>query len=187
MALALAVALASVGCARAAAAVCRSATIPARACSRRRVATLLEISRANRVPHLSVCGGKARCSTCRVRVLAGLEDLPAPRTRRCGCCAASAPTPTCASPARSGRARRSTVTRLLNPETAAPALAGGLEAAGVVRIAAVLFRRHPRLHPRSARRSSPSTSSISSTPSSPRPAARSRPAAAASTNTWATA
>jgi adenylate cyclase len=38
--------------------------------------TLLEISRANRVPHASVCGGRARCSTCRVRVLEGAGDLP---------------------------------------------------------------------------------------------------------------
>jgi adenylate cyclase len=39
--------------------------------------TLLEISRANRIPHASVCGGRARCSTCRVRVTKGLEDQPA--------------------------------------------------------------------------------------------------------------
>ncbi len=39
--------------------------------------SVLEISRANRVPHASVCGGRARCSTCRVRVLQGLEQLPA--------------------------------------------------------------------------------------------------------------
>lgn len=38
--------------------------------------TILEISRANRIPHASVCGGRARCSTCRVRVVEGLEDLP---------------------------------------------------------------------------------------------------------------
>ncbi len=38
--------------------------------------TLLEISRANGVPHASVCGGRARCSTCRVRVTQGFEALP---------------------------------------------------------------------------------------------------------------
>jgi adenylate cyclase len=41
-------------------------------------ATLLEISRMNNVPHLSVCGGRARCSTCRVRVIAGAEYLHKP-------------------------------------------------------------------------------------------------------------
>lgn len=40
--------------------------------------TLLEISRMNRVPHLSVCGGRARCSTCRVRVIEGAAALPPP-------------------------------------------------------------------------------------------------------------
>ncbi len=38
--------------------------------------SLLEVSRINRIPHASVCGGRARCSTCRVRVVEGLEDLP---------------------------------------------------------------------------------------------------------------
>jgi adenylate cyclase len=44
--------------------------------SAQRGLSLLEISRANRVPHASVCGGRARCSTCRVRVLQGAEQLP---------------------------------------------------------------------------------------------------------------
>lgn len=30
------------------------------------------------IAHASVCGGKGRCTTCRVRVVSGLEDLPAP-------------------------------------------------------------------------------------------------------------
>ncbi|GHE62870.1 adenylate/guanylate cyclase domain-containing protein [Camelimonas fluminis] len=37
--------------------------------------TILEIGRANGVPHLAVCGGRARCSTCRVRVLRGLDEM----------------------------------------------------------------------------------------------------------------
>jgi adenylate cyclase len=40
--------------------------------------TLLEISRLNGVPHASVCGGRARCSTCRVRIEEGLDTLPLP-------------------------------------------------------------------------------------------------------------
>ncbi len=40
--------------------------------------SLLEISRNSNIPHASVCGGRARCSTCRVRVLEGLEGLAAP-------------------------------------------------------------------------------------------------------------
>jgi adenylate cyclase len=41
-------------------------------------ATLLEISRNFGVPHVSVCGGRARCSTCRVRVLDHSLPLPTP-------------------------------------------------------------------------------------------------------------
>src|SRR5215212_5844583 len=41
-------------------------------------ATLLEISRAAGVPHASVCGGRGRCTTCRVLVLEGTEELPLP-------------------------------------------------------------------------------------------------------------
>ncbi len=40
--------------------------------------TLLEISRVARVPHASMCGGKARCSTCRVQVLFGNDALLPP-------------------------------------------------------------------------------------------------------------
>ena len=39
-------------------------------------ATLLEVSRNFGVPHVSVCGGRARCSTCRVRVLEHSAPLP---------------------------------------------------------------------------------------------------------------
>lgn len=38
--------------------------------------TLLEISRKENIPHASVCGGRARCSTCRVRIHSGGDDLP---------------------------------------------------------------------------------------------------------------
>jgi adenylate cyclase len=41
-------------------------------------ATLLEISRSGGVPHAAVCGGRGRCTTCRVKVLDGLEHLPPP-------------------------------------------------------------------------------------------------------------
>jgi adenylate cyclase len=40
--------------------------------------SLLEISRMNGIPHTSVCGGRARCSTCRVRIDHGGDALPAP-------------------------------------------------------------------------------------------------------------
>ncbi len=40
--------------------------------------TVLEASRDAGIPHASVCGGRGRCSTCRVRVGAGHELLPEP-------------------------------------------------------------------------------------------------------------
>jgi adenylate cyclase len=40
--------------------------------------TLLEASRGAGIPHASVCGGRGRCSTCRVRVGAGADRLPPP-------------------------------------------------------------------------------------------------------------
>ncbi|TMJ53545.1 MAG: adenylate/guanylate cyclase domain-containing protein [Alphaproteobacteria bacterium] len=41
-------------------------------------ATVLETLRENGIPHASVCGGRARCTTCRVMVTRGLAALPAP-------------------------------------------------------------------------------------------------------------
>jgi adenylate cyclase len=38
--------------------------------------TILDASRMAGIPHASVCGGRGRCSTCRVRVTANLESLP---------------------------------------------------------------------------------------------------------------
>jgi len=40
--------------------------------------TILEASRGAGIPHASVCGGRGRCSTCRVRVGAGRVSLPPP-------------------------------------------------------------------------------------------------------------
>lgn len=40
--------------------------------------SILEASRSAGIPHYSICGGKGRCSTCRVRVIKGIGELPAP-------------------------------------------------------------------------------------------------------------
>jgi adenylate cyclase len=40
--------------------------------------TILDTSRLGGIAHASVCGGRGRCSTCRVRIAAGLADLPPP-------------------------------------------------------------------------------------------------------------
>ncbi len=38
--------------------------------------TLLEMAQSNDVPHASVCRGRGRCGTCRVRILSGAETVP---------------------------------------------------------------------------------------------------------------
>ncbi len=43
--------------------------------------TVLEASLRHGVPHASVCGGKARCSTCRIRIIGDLTHLPRPSRR----------------------------------------------------------------------------------------------------------
>ena len=101
--------------------------------------TLLEISRAHRVPHVSICGGKARCSTCRVRVLAGLEALGPPDEAEMRLLRRIGADPDVRLACQIRPAHPLTVVRLLRPETAAAALLDGVEAAGVVRVAAVLF------------------------------------------------
>jgi adenylate cyclase len=40
--------------------------------------TVLEASRLGGIPHASVCGGRGRCSTCRVRLGPGFASLPEP-------------------------------------------------------------------------------------------------------------
>ena len=43
--------------------------------------SVLEASLRNNVPHASVCGGRARCSTCRIRVIGDCSALPEPSKR----------------------------------------------------------------------------------------------------------
>src|SRR6185295_3986687 len=43
--------------------------------------SVLEASLRNNVPHASICGGRARCSTCRIRVMGDCSSLPAPSKR----------------------------------------------------------------------------------------------------------
>ncbi|TMG92842.1 MAG: (2Fe-2S)-binding protein [Betaproteobacteria bacterium] len=40
--------------------------------------TVLAVSRHFGIPHRAMCGGRARCSTCRVRVVDGASRCPPP-------------------------------------------------------------------------------------------------------------
>jgi adenylate cyclase len=42
--------------------------------------SVLDASRSARVPHASICGGRGRCSTCRIRIVGGAEAIPAAST-----------------------------------------------------------------------------------------------------------
>jgi adenylate cyclase len=56
-------------------------------------ATVLETLREHGIPHAAVCGGRARCTTCRVLVTRGLEALPAPEPLEAKALARIAATP----------------------------------------------------------------------------------------------
>ncbi len=43
--------------------------------------SVLEASLRSNMPHASVCGGRARCSTCRIRVIGDCSELPEPSQR----------------------------------------------------------------------------------------------------------
>ena len=65
--------------------------------------SVLEASRSFHLPHAAMCGGRARCSTCRVRVTNGEEFCPPRPTTSRPRSAASAPRRTFAWPASCGR------------------------------------------------------------------------------------
>ena len=53
-------------------------TYPDRTIRAPRGFSVLEASLINNIPHAHVCGGRGRCSTCRIRILGSLTGLPAP-------------------------------------------------------------------------------------------------------------
>ena len=102
--------------------------------------TLLEISRMSEVPHASVCGGRARCSTCRVGVESGLADLMPPGTAEAMTLASIMAPPHVRLACQIRPHAPITVTRLVAP----PALAGARRQVaghpqGIERTLAVLF------------------------------------------------
>lgn len=104
-------------------------------------ATLLEISRLRRVPHASVCGGRARCSTCRVRIDNGLEQLPLPRFAEAVTLGSIGAPENVRLACQTRPETALTVTRLVAPAAAGTrrAQAGASEAAGVERMLAIMF------------------------------------------------
>jgi adenylate cyclase len=101
--------------------------------------SVLEASRFAGIPHASVCGGRGRCSTCRIRIVRGMEELPPPGAdelrvlRRVG----AAPNVRLACQLRP--TRDLTVTPLLPADVSADGVGSGQESPGHEREIAVLF------------------------------------------------
>lgn len=103
--------------------------------------TLLEISRMNRVPHASVCGGRARCSTCRVKIAEGIEHLPPAGTAEALTLSRVNTPPDVRLACQIRPNSDLTVTRLVGTALTAEALQDpdGVEAQGIEATAAILF------------------------------------------------
>jgi adenylate cyclase len=103
--------------------------------------TLLEISRMHGIPHASVCGGRARCSTCRVRVESGAGELPAPTFPEIMTLDSIAAPANVRLACQIRPQQALTVTRLLRPGQTGPQAAAVQEAdaAGVEKLLAVMF------------------------------------------------
>lgn len=104
-------------------------------------ATLLEISRLRGVPHAAVCGGRARCSTCRVRIDAGGVSLPPPVFPESMTLAAIGAPPDVRLACQIRPTSALTVTRLVAPLTAVGRLSSAMEsdASGMERRLVVMF------------------------------------------------
>lgn len=103
--------------------------------------TLLEISRMHKIPHASVCGGRARCSTCRVRVDEGAGSLSPPAYPEAITLASIAAPPNVRLACQVRPVSALTVARLLRPASTGPEGVDvhEVESAGVEKSMAVMF------------------------------------------------
>jgi adenylate cyclase len=104
-------------------------------------ATLLEISRMHKVPHAAICGGRSRCSTCRVRVDEGADGLAPPIFSEAFTLSSIGAPENVRLACQIRPTKSITVTRLLRPETAGPKDADLLEtdSAGVEKPLVAMF------------------------------------------------
>ena len=103
--------------------------------------SLLEISRMNGIPHTSICGGRARCSTCRVRIDRGGADLAPPEPAECATLTRIGASPNVRLACQLRPTRDLGITRLVATSTAAISRSGhgGPDADGVEKAVAILF------------------------------------------------
>lgn len=101
--------------------------------------TVLEASRIGGIPHYAVCGGRGRCSTCRVRISEGLEQLPPPNTMERATLARIGAEPDVRLACQLRPTMNVSVTPLLDPERAKGVPSGLVATPGREREIAVLF------------------------------------------------
>jgi len=103
--------------------------------------TLLEISRMHSIPHAAVCGGRARCSTCRVRIDEGASSLSPPSYPEAITLASIGAPPNVRLACQVQPVTALTVTRLLRPASTGPQAADlqELDSAGVEKPLTVMF------------------------------------------------
>ena len=103
--------------------------------------TLLEISRMHGIPHAAVCGGRARCSTCRVRIDDGASSLDPPSFPEAVTLASIGAPQNVRLACQVRPINALTVTRLLRPASTGPQAADlqELDSAGVEKPLAVMF------------------------------------------------
>ncbi len=103
--------------------------------------TLLELSRIHGIPHTAICGGRGRCSTCRVRIDRGLDDQLPPQFVEAVALGSIGASPNVRLACQLRPQGELTVTRLLRPGTTGPSAAGlpEGESDGVERILALMF------------------------------------------------
>ena len=101
--------------------------------------TILETLRGNGVPHASVCGGRGRCTTCRVRIGHGLELLPPPGDLERAALERIAAEPTVRLACQTRPRSTVTITPLVQPRAAVAQIGQRGGVAGTERIISVLF------------------------------------------------
>jgi adenylate cyclase len=101
--------------------------------------TLLELSRMSGVPHTSICGGRARCSTCRVRIEDGAGGLPEPNQAEAATLKQIHAGPDIRLACQLRPRHDLAVTRMIRPPEERRAILPGVEESGVERILAILF------------------------------------------------
>lgn len=102
-------------------------------------ASILETLRENGIAHAAICGGRARCTTCRVLVTKGLDEVPPPDARETRALARINATPGTRLACQVRPTADMTVLPLLAPHATARdgSMRGGLE--GSERLITVLF------------------------------------------------